>query len=186
MATQTLQEHFQFNETDLQANRNGTFSAKQKDRLFGRHLSAVRQKRIAAAITLPVSILMLAWMGYLTYQSITSQNSSAIGAIIPLGFFGALLLLAGSYILRISFIGPTYLVKKVAGPINIIKNSKVINNITYTNYELHVGGETLNLHLDSQIGDILKQGDTYAIYYSQGVENGLREILSAELLTTTK
>ncbi len=186
MATQTLQEHFQFNETDLQANRNGAFSARQKDHLFGRHLSAVRQKRIAAAIVLPVSIFMLAWMGYLIYQSVTHQNSSAIGAIIPLGLFGALLLLAGSYILRISFIGPTYLVKKVSGPINIIKNSQVLNNTIYTNYELHVGGETLNLHLDSIIGDVMEQGDTYAIYYSQGIENGLREILSVELISTAR
>lgn len=186
MADQTLKEHFKFDEADLQANRNGKFSVRQKDKLFGRHNAAVRQKRIAAAILIPGSTLMLVWMAYLIYTGIILGNGSNVGAIIPLGLFGGLLLLAGSYILRISFIGPTYLVKKVEGAVNIIKGSKVINNITYVNYELHIGGETFNLHLDSTVGEVITQGEFYAIYYSQGVENGLREILSAELISRAK
>lgn len=186
MDEQKLREHFKFDESDLQANRHGVFSTKQKNRLFGRHNSAVRQKRIAAAILIPLSSLMLIWMIYLIYKALPGQSSSGTGAIIPLGIFGGLLLLAGVYILRISFIGPTYLVKKAEGAVNIIKNSTLIKDITYVNYELHVAGETFNLHQDSTVGDVLMQGDTYAVYYSQGVENNLREILSAELISKPK
>jgi hypothetical protein len=183
MDNQKLKEHFRFDDSDLSSNRNGQFSAKQNDRLFGRHNSAVREKRIASAILIPLSILMLIWMIYLIYKDIVSANGSDIGAIILLGLFGGLLLLAGSYIFRISFIGPTYLFKKIEGSINIVKQSQLINNKTSVRYELHVAGEIFNLHLDSIVNDIMMQGDNYAIYYSQGVENELREILSVELIS---
>lgn len=109
-----------------------------------------------------------------------SGSSSDLGAIIPLGLFGGLALLAGSYIFRISFIGPTYQLKKVEGAVNIVKESQHTDSGTAIRYELHVGGEIFNLHLNSTAGDVMMQGDTYAIYYSQGVENNFREILSAD------
>ena len=186
MDNQKLKEHFHFDDSDLLSNRNGQFSAKQNDRLFGRHNSAVRQKHIASAILIPLSIFMLVWMVYLIYKDVVSANGSDIGAIIPLGLFGGLFLLAGSYIFRISFIGPTYLLKKTEGPINIVKQSQLVNNRTSTRYELHVAGEIFNLHLDSTLSDIMMQGDSYAIYYSQGKENQLREILSVELISKAK
>ena len=183
MDNQKLKEYFHFDDPDLLSNRDGQFSARQNDRLFGRHNRAVRQKHIAAGILIPLSILMLIWMAYLIYKDIVSANGSDIGAIIPLGLFGGLFLLAGIYILRISFIGPTYLLKKTEGPINIVRQSQLINNRTSVRYELHVAGEIFNLHLDSAVSDIMMQGDNYAIYYSQGVENELREILSVELIS---
>ena len=186
MDNQKLKEYFHFDDSDLLSNRNGQFSAKQNDRLFGRHNSAVRQKHIASAILIPLSILMLIWMVYLIYKDIVSANVLDIGAIIPLGLFGGLFLLAGSYIFRISFIGPTYLIKKIEGPINIVRQSQLTNNVTSVRYELHVAGEIFNLHLDSTASDIMTQGDNYAIYYSQGVENNLREILSLELISKAK
>jgi len=186
MDNQKLKEYFHFDDADLQANCNGQFSAKQKDRLFGRHNSAVRQKHIASAILIPLSILMLVWMAYLIYKDIASLNGSDIGPIILLGLFGGLFLLAGSYIFRISFIGPTYLLKKAQGSINIVRQSQLTDNGTSVRYELHVAGEIFNLHLDSTASDIMLPGDNYAIYYSQGVENNLREILSVELTSKTK
>ncbi len=186
MEDQKLKDYFKFDEGDLQANRSGRFSAKQKDRLFSRHNSAVRQKHIASAILIPVSILMLIWMVYLIYKDFASGSGSDLGAIVQLGLFGAILLLAGTYILRISFIGPKYVVKKAQGPVNIIKESQLTDNGTAIRYELHVGGETFNMHLESQVGDVMMQGDTYIIYYSQGVENNLREILSAEWVSKAK
>ena len=180
MTDEQLKDHFHFDEADLQANRNEQFSAKQRSRLFGRHDSAVRQKRIASAILIPLSVLMLAWMVYLIYKDLVSRSGSDIGAIIFLGLFGGLFLLAGSYIFRISFLGPTYLLKKAEGPINIVRQSHLTDSGRAVRYELHVAGEVFNLYLDSTTSDVLSLGDSYAIYYSQGAENNLREILSAE------
>jgi hypothetical protein len=186
MDNQKLKELFHFDDSDLLSNRNGQFSAKQNDRLFGRHNSAVRQKHIASAILIPLSILMLVWMVYLIYKDIVGANGSDIGAIILLGLFGVLFLLAGCYIFRISFIGPRYLLKKTEGSINIVRQSQLTNNGTSVRYELHVAKEIFNLHLDSTLSDIMMPGDNYAIYYSQGVENELREILSVELISKAK
>ena len=186
MDNRELSEHFIFTDADLQANRNGQFSAAQNERLFGRHNRAVRQKQIASALLIPLSILMLVGMVYLIYKDIASASASDLGTIIPLGLFGGLFLWAGSYILRISFIGPTYLLKKSEGSINNVRQSQFINNQTAVRYELHVAGVIFNLHLDSTASNIMLQGDTYAIYYSQGVENNLREILSVELISQPK
>ena len=186
MDNRKLKEHFHFDDSDLLSNRNGQFSAKQNDRLFGRHNNAVRQKHIASAILIPLSIFMLVWMVYLIYKDVVSANGSDIGAIIPLGLFGGLFLLASSYIFRISFIGPTYLLKKTEGPINIVRQSQLTDNGTSIRYELHVAGEIFNLHRDSTVSDMMMQGDNYAIYYSQGIENELHEILSVELISKAK
>ncbi len=186
MQDQKLMDYFKFDESDLQANRNGRFSAKQKNRLFGRHVSAVREKRIASGIGIPVSVIMLGWMVYLIYKDATSGADTDVASIFWLGLCGLPLLVATLYILRISFIGPKYLLKKAEEPINIIRESKLVDNTTYVNYELHVGEATFNLHDDSTAGNVLTQGDTYAVYYSQGVENNLREILSAELISKAK
>ncbi|MCL4529617.1 MAG: hypothetical protein M1282_09395 [Chloroflexi bacterium] len=187
MVDQKLMDYFKFDEADLQANRSGQFSTRQKNRLFGRHVSAVREKRIASGIGIPVSLIMLGLMVYLIYKDIASGGTGADAAsIIWLGLCGLPLLAAMLYVLRISFIGPKYLLKKADGAVNIIRESKLVDNTTCVNYELHVGGETFNLHDDSTVGDVMMQGDTYAVYYSQGVENNLREILSAELISKAK
>ena len=183
MENQKLKEYFRFDDADLQDNRSGHFSARQNDRLFGRHNSAVREKRIAAAILIPLSVFMLGWMAYLIYKAVVGASSADIGAILPLGIFGPLFLLAGSYILRISFIGPTYLLKSARGPVNIVRQSQLTDNGMSVRYELHVGEEVFNLHLDATVGEFMRQGDDYAIYYSQGIENNLREILSVELVS---
>ena len=183
MTDQKLEAHFHFDAADSRANRNGQFSVTQRSRLFGRHDRAVRQKRVASAILIPASVLMLAWMIALIYQARANGSDLAIGTIIFLGLFGGLFLLAGSYIFRISFISPTYVLKKVEGPINIVRESQLTNNGMAMRYELHVAGEVFNLHLDSTASDVMSLGDTYAIYYSQGAETNLREILSAELIS---
>ena len=182
MQDQRLMDYFHFDDSELQDNRNGHFSARQNDRLFGRHNSAVREKRIASAILIPLSILLLGWMVYLIYKDVAGATGADIGAIILSGLFGGLLLLAGSYIFRISFLGHTYLLKKAQGPINIVKQSQLTDNGRSVRYELHVGEVVFNLHLDATASNFMMQGDRYVIYYSQGVENDLREILSVEFM----
>ena len=82
MDDQKLKDYFKFNEADLQANRNGAFSAAQKQRLYGRQGQAIRQKQIAVAIALPLSLAMLGLMAYLIFRSAVlgrSNTPSEIG-----------------------------------------------------------------------------------------------------------
>jgi hypothetical protein len=72
--------------------------------------------------------------------------------------------------------------QKAEGPINIVKVEKY-NYTTHTqseNYELHVGGEEFDC--DSELADIMMQGDIYAIYYIKET----KEIMSAEMLAKGK
>ncbi len=175
MTDEKLMQYFKFSEADLEANRYGRFSKEQEKKLYGRQSGANKEKRIAVAIAFPLSLIMLGWMGYLI-----SQNTGG-GNVIILGCFGSLFFVASIYIFRLSLIRQKYLLKKVEGPINIIKGQKIINDHASIYYELHVGGKTF--HASSALGDIMMQGDTYAIYYSEGSFSNLAEIQSAELIS---
>jgi hypothetical protein len=66
--------------------------------------------------------------------------------------------------------------KSVEGKVNIIKeeNFNATTKRNETDYELHIGGVTFDV--DSDLADIMIQGDTYAIYYMEETKS----ILSAE------
>jgi len=185
MTTDNLMTYFKFDEADLFANRNGDFSEAQKKKLYGRQGGAIREKRIAVAIGLPLSLLLLSWMAYLIYQSIFAGKRIDPTAPFFLGLCGFPMLLATLYIFRISFIHQKYLLKKAEGPINIIMAERhTSDNHYYKVYELHVGGMTF--HAASELGNTMMQGDQYAVYYSMGEVNNFPEIQSVELISNAK
>lgn len=183
MEDQQLMEYFKFDAGDLQANRNGYFSEKQKKELYSRQTGAIREKRIAVMIAFPLSIILLSLMVFLYVKEPqwTQENS---GAVVWLGICGGPMLLASLYIFRLSFIRQEYLLKKVEGQVNIIKENRRVDDHHYTVYELHIGGKTFRA--SSALGDVMMQGDTYAVYYSEGSVSGLDEIRSAELISKAK
>ncbi len=183
MDDQKLKDYFKFTEADLAANRNGTFSQAQQQRLFGRQGQAIREKQIAVAIALPLSLAMLGLMGYLIYRSTVLGLKTDSTYPFFLGLCGFPMLLAALYIFRLSFIRQKYLLKKVQGPINIIKEQRTSSDgHPFTHYELHVGGKTFRA--DSAMGDVMLQGEPYAVYYAEGEVSQFPEIVSAERVTT--
>jgi hypothetical protein len=72
--------------------------------------------------------------------------------------------------------------KKAEGRVNIIKVESYSNSthMQTEDYELHIDGEEFDC--DSELADILMQGDTYAVYYIQDT----KEIMSAEMLAKGK
>lgn len=174
-----LREYFKFTEADLQANRNGAFSAVQKQRLYGRQGQAIRQKQIAVALALPLSLVMLGVMAYLIYRSAVLGLKTDPTYSFFLGLCGFPLLLAALYIFRLSFIRQKYLLKKAEGPVNLIKEQRTSSDgHHFTSYELHVGGKTFRA--DSALGDVLLQGAPYTVYYAEGEVSQFPEIVSAE------
>jgi hypothetical protein len=185
MDDQKLKDYFKFNEADLQANRSGAFSPAQKQRLSGRQGQAIRQKQIAVAIALPLALIMLGLMGYLIFRSSVLGLKTDPTYSFFLGLCGFPLLLAAIYIFRLSFLRQKYLLKKAEGPINIIKEQRRSSDgHHYTHYELHVGGKTFRAA--SELGDVMLQGDTYAVYYAEGEVSQFPEIVSAERMGTAK
>ncbi|HLO14500.1 MAG TPA: hypothetical protein VK206_06715 [Anaerolineales bacterium] len=104
-----------------------------------------------------------------------------IGNVIVLTLFGGFLLWASIYIFRISRIREKYLLKKGEGPVDIVKDSHMVDGRRYEHYELHVDGQTFRVA--STLADLILQGDRYAIYYSQGSISNLIDILCVERLS---
>jgi hypothetical protein len=184
MADDQLMQYFKFNETDLVANRNGFLSEAQAKKLNSRQTGAIQEKRLAVMIAFPLGLLLLGWMGFLIFKDLRPNGvfgTNDVVTILLQGSCGALLLLASAYIFKLSRIRQKYLLKKVEGPINIIKGSHILDGHSYVDYELHIGGEKFKVVSD--LGDRMMQGDTYAVYCSVGSVSALREILSVELIS---
>lgn len=67
-------------------------------------------------------------------------------------------------------------VKTVEGPLNLFVETKKMQHDSYESYTLHVGG--VEFDENSDLADIITQGDYYAVYY---LDAG-KEILSMERL----
>ncbi len=76
----------------------------------------------------------------------------------------------------------TVLLKRVAGPINIVavERRKDLEHPVYIAHELHVG--ELSFDVKQTLGNFMKQGDHYAIYYTENPIGTERLIQSVELL----
>jgi len=186
-----LKDYFKFDEEDLQANRNGNFSEKQKKEISSRNSSSIQQRRSAAAIFFSLGILLwLVVIVFLVFKGIGYLAQNAVLIICP-GPGGLALLLASIYIFRSSFsIRQNDLLKKVEGPINIVKTERTkADSVThgterYVTHELHIGAILFDVSPD--LANIMMQGDGYAIYYTEGNDNFGSRIWSAELTSKAK
>jgi hypothetical protein len=128
---------------------------------------------------------MLGLMGYLIYGSTVLGLKTDSTYPFFLGLCGFPMLLAAIYIFRLSFIRQKYLLKKVEGPVNILKEQRQgTDGHHFTHYELHVGGKTFRAA--SELGDVLMQGEPYAVYYAEGEVSQYPEIISAERVAAAK
>ena len=176
MSDQSLMDYFNFDESDLVANRTGNFSEKQKARLVQLHRADSKLSAIIAAISLVVGML-----GFLI-PLFTQGFGRAAWWLIWLLPWGAL----GVWGLLPQFEQFNVVLKKVQGPINIveIKKKRLKGDRTrtpYFVYELHIG--EVSFDVSAALQYIVAQGDVYAVYYAEGSESG---ILSAELISITE
>jgi hypothetical protein len=188
MNDQKLKDYFKFDEVDLQANRSGNFSEKQKKELSSEDSSSIQRRRRAAVIFFILGILLwLMVIGFLIFKGVGYLVHNGVLLICP-GPGGLVLLLASIYIFRSSFsIKQNYTLKKVEGPINIVKAERTKNDSVthaterYVIYELHIGSITFDVLPD--LADIMMQENVYAVYYTEPNDNFSGRIWSAEFLS---
>ncbi len=175
MSDAQLQKYFEFDEADLFANRTGALSNKQRKRL-------VENARAASKLFLIVGIvIMVIGVGV---SLIPLSGPADVWFLVIWGvIWTGLGLFFGISLIRWGRPGKNDLtVCKAEGPVNIVKeetyNSTMKQNVE--SYELHSGGVTFDVEGD--LADVMMQGDTYAIYYTEG----LKEILSVEELRRRK
>lgn len=188
MFDQQLMDYFKFDPGDLEANRNGRFTDKQKARLSQEAKTSKTWGIIIGGVLLLIGLGGLA--GAIAAGIATPDWGFRIG--FGLGFgciwpvvWGGL----GWVILRSSFSKKEFKLAKVQGRVNIIKAERTSHHTDsdghshtshYYVYELHVGGQSFDVQ--GNLADIIMQGDEYVFYYIDGSD----EIMSAELVSKAK
>jgi hypothetical protein len=188
MSDAGLMQYFEFDEADLQANRSGNFSEKQKKELSSRDSASIQRRRLAAVLFFILGIILcLLVIGFLTFKGAGDFARNGGFYICP-GLGGGALLLISIFIFRSSFsVRQNYVLKKVEAPINIIQAERTIaGNASRHHFvhELHIGGISFDVLPD--LPNIMLQGDVYAVYYTEGNDNFGDRIWSAEFVSKAK
>lgn len=186
----SLMNILQFDETELQLNKNGLVSEKQKQRL------QIKESGSKAGALFLGSIMMLSalvgiGLGAATGFGWLVPEGGLVFRIIMVGVFGCFWTLiwgaAGVMTLFRAFAKMTVKVGKAEGPINIIKvvrreyNSSTETYSDYSVYELLAGRRSFEVR--PNLPEAMHQGDVYAVYYAEfNLKDKKKEILSAEWL----
>ena len=189
MSDPQLMNYFKFDEADLQANQNGQFTDKQKSRLVKEDKRDKTWSVFGGGFLILIGLIGL--IGAIAAGIADPDWGFRIGfglgfgCIWPLVWGGI-----GIFILRRAFSQFQVKLLRVMGPVNIIKAERTSTStdsdgFTHTShyfvYELHVSGQSFDVQ--SNLADIMMQGDTYAVYFTEGSEN---DILSAELISKAR
>jgi hypothetical protein len=169
MIDKELQKYFSFDEADLFANRSGALTSKQRERLEG-------DAQFAKTLFLVIGIVIFS-VGILPSIIMFFTKASTHFLIFWSSLWIPICSFFGIVVIRIGGKNKTdFALKSVEGKINIVKedNYNYTTKTATTDYELHIGGVTFDV--ESDLSDIMMQGDTYAIYYLKGT----KEIMSAE------
>lgn len=183
-----LMQFFDFDGSELQANRNGRLSEKQKARLV-----QAEKSQKGCAVTGGILLFVVALVGVAiavgVVPAIINEDrgaaiaiGAAFGCIWPLVWGGI-----GFSSFRRVFAKMEVKVEKAEGPVNIVNvirqeyNPSTKLHSEHSVHELHVGGRTFEV--ESNLADFMMQGDIYAVYYADiNIADSEDPILSVELL----
>ena len=180
MQDQKLMDYFQFNESDLEANRQGQFTEKQRSGLVEGDKSRRKNRLILGSL-----FAFTAAIGIIIAIVLNIQNPDPGSGIV----FGGVWLLIwgglGALFLTKGFSKHEFKLEKADGHINIVKKeSYTAHGGEYSYHELRIGGEAFDV--DGDLVDVIMRGDTCAVYYAENSANFETTILSAELISKAK
>jgi hypothetical protein len=178
MQDEELEAYFKFDEVDLQANRNGQFSEKQKHRFSEMDQSRRNGRVFAGIVFIGVAIagpLVTLWLGVSVQNPLlTVLFGFFFGLVWPL-LWGAL----GIYLLRTLSSKQKYKLGKVQGHISFSRHINTrTRNPVYGYLVLHVA--TKRFDVPENFPTIMKPGDEYLLYYITTA--GTSKIISAALV----
>ena len=171
---QQLMDYFKFDQADLEANRAGQFSEKQRARIFKEDTSDRSGSRIFGGVLLFIGAI--GFCGAL-FAIINDPDwgfrigfGLSFGVLWPL-IWGGL----GWMIMMNSFSKHEFILASVQGPANIVRGERTgSDHTTHIYHELHIGGQEFNV--EANLADVMMQGNQYILYYIKDSS----EILSAE------
>jgi hypothetical protein len=194
MSASKLQNFFNFDQSDLVANQNGKFSAKQERRLKEIEKNTSKTFRF---IGIGLILLNLCIVGGIISNTLaegfsfsTASTEDIFGVIIAIVFPTFILGAFVWFMFWVSSSKAVYSLKKVQGEINFVKVEKqesyksVSGSTSYRTvqkYELRVG-QTKFHDVAEELLNLIKVGDTYIFYYIKDT----KDILSCELIKESK
>lgn len=180
MNDQALRDYFDFDEVDLNANRNGRLSKKQKKKLPKRskysrkYFIDMGLSAIVIAFIFPIIsiIFPMAFRGPEEFCGFFAWEMIWVG-IGFLSLFRALTFREDFY--KVIF-------KKAEGPINMaVVKTSIGQGYSYLEHEIHIGEE--KFVVDEDLAVLMNDEDIYAIYFYQFKNSRSNHILSAERLS---
>jgi hypothetical protein len=176
----------QFDLAELNINRSGRLSDRQKERLQIKESGAKAGSLFLGGIFMLSS---LAGAGLGVYALMIDYG--LVFRILMVSIFGCFWTLiwgaAGAMTLSRAFAKMEVKVGRAEGPINIVKvvrreyNSSAETYSDYSVHELLVGGRAFEVR--SILPEVMKQGDVYAVYFAEfNLKEKKKEVLSAEWL----
>jgi hypothetical protein len=178
MLAQQLMNYFKFDAADLEANRNGQFTDKQRVRLAAQDKSSKSWSLVGGLGLMLIAVIGLGaaiagWIGDSDW-GFRIGFGLGFGCIWPL-IWGGL----GAILLGNTFSKHNYALARVQGRANIVRRESYSSSSHTTSvyHELHIGGQ--EFEVDDSLADVMMQGDEYILYYI----NDSDEIMSAELVS---
>jgi hypothetical protein len=152
MDTHPLQDFFDFDESDLAANRNGEFSAKQKQKIASEYQDIANDGLRLGVPTAALSVILLV-VNIIFFKKLGSDATTTVAFMLicaGLGTYG----LRNAYNARkIDF--SKFPVEKVTGPLRI-------DHANPADGFIHVGEQ--QFEIDQNLASSMKEGDTYTFY----------------------
>ena len=184
MSDQALMSYFKFTEADLKANRMGQFSDAQKQSLQQEDRADRKWEFFGGGCMIVIGLigLVAAIAAFLLFTDLGARIGLGImfGLIWPLiwGVLGVRTLIPA--------FGPSRPIKmlKVQGTVSFAQVERT--SITTSNgevhhhhhivEEMHVSGKSFDV--SEELTGIMKAGDTYAVYYTEGADIYSLELIS--------
>ncbi len=155
MADEKLQAYFKFDDADLEANRQGKFSEKQKARLAEIDVKDRRSRKI-------LGIFLIALAGALALTAIFwVHDQTFLSVWLPLGLFGGLI---GVLLLRfIPTKSKKFKLRRMQGVVKYSRHIHRDRHVPVIGYWIiHVGNSWFDV--GENVPSVLKEGAEYIVY----------------------
>lgn len=171
-----LQQYFNFNQNDLQANRQGRVTENQQA-----HVKGKVQRFNSRIIIFMVVISLIAFGVNFAVRMVTATGG--FNGSIPVGAFGPVITIVVLILFMVFRTNKKndFSLKKAEGIVNFVWVERQVPNADRTGYktekslEMRVGGVSFNI--GENLMDIINQGDNVRFYYTGG-----GDIVSAEFV----
>lgn len=177
MTNQEFMKYFDFDESDLNTNRNGSLSPKQIARLLQSDKSARKKFLIMGLVSAVLVVLptLILWF----IDKLKSVGWYSLVWVIPFGLLAFFLIRAGLKSTR-------YTVKMVEGPVKIKEGGSYNDPDGDVYYELRVGKKRFGI--GPELADLMKkdEGSVYSVYYYWGSDTVETDLMDSYIMSLEK